>query len=79
MNLNNFNTTARAENEATAKKIAEKEIAHPEEKYSSVSLKRNYDVDVLSQFRTNLEQVEDLSARLRFNLGEVSQLITKRR
>lgn len=77
MNLHNIVRVNNAA--ATAKKIDEKSLTHAEDKYSSVSLRHNYDVDVLSQFRANLEQVEELSARLRFNFNEVSHLILKRR
>lgn len=43
----------------------------------STDLDRIYELDVLSQFKTNLAQVENLSRRLKFVLGEVSQLINK--
>lgn len=74
------NDILRAENVAAAKKMVEHDIiTQIEKKYSGVSLERNYDVDVLSQLRANLEQVEELNARLRFNLIEVNQLVAKRR
>ncbi len=37
-----------------------------------------YEVDVLSQFRANMAQLEDLQGRLRFVLQEVSSLIVKK-
>ena len=37
-----------------------------------------YEVDVLSQFRANLAQLEDLQGRLKFVLHEVSNLIVKK-
>lgn len=48
-----------------------------EQEYSDVTPDRGYDVDVLSQFKTNLQQVEDLNRRLRFVLVEVSSLIKR--
>jgi hypothetical protein len=38
-----------------------------------------YDTDVLTQFRANLEQVEELTRKLRFVMGEVQQVVAKRR
>jgi hypothetical protein len=43
----------------------------------ATSLEQGYELDVLSQFKANLSQVEDLNMRLRFVLGEVSHLIKK--
>ena len=37
-----------------------------------------YEVDVLSQFRANLAQLEDLQGRFKFVLQEVSSLIVKK-
>jgi hypothetical protein len=39
---------------------------------------RSYEVDLLSQFRANLSQLEELSARMGFMMNEVSGLIKKR-
>lgn len=36
------------------------------------------DVDIISQFRANLSQLEDLQGRLRFVMNEVSHIIKKR-
>lgn len=37
-----------------------------------------YDVDVLTQFKSNLNQLEDLSQRLKFVLGDVQTLIKRK-
>lgn len=75
-----LNEISVANKTATAKKIEEKESTSLyENNFVSTALARNYDVDVLSQFRANLEQVEDLNHRLRFVLNEVQGLIIKRR
>jgi hypothetical protein len=37
-----------------------------------------HEKDVLTQFKANLAQVEELNQRLRYVLGEVSNLIQKR-
>ncbi|MCB0350930.1 MAG: hypothetical protein KDD38_07090 [Bdellovibrionales bacterium] len=37
-----------------------------------------YEVDVISQLKANLKQVEELNSRLRFVLNEVSGLIKRR-
>lgn len=39
---------------------------------------RAYEIDVLSQFKANMAQLEDLQMRLKFVLNEVSTLIKKR-
>jgi hypothetical protein len=46
--------------------------------FAARSLDRGYDVDVLSQFKTNLQQVEDLNLRLRFVLNEVGGLLKRK-
>jgi hypothetical protein len=38
----------------------------------------DYEIDVLSQFKANMAQLEDLQMRLKFVLGEVSGLLKKR-
>jgi hypothetical protein len=45
---------------------------------SDVFLQKNYEMDVLSQFKANLNQVEELNMRLRFVMNEVSTLLNKR-
>lgn len=68
------------ESQATAKKIEEKNTVAPYETgYQSMPKSARYDVDVLSQFRANLEQVEELTRRMKFIVGEVNQLIVKKR
>ena len=37
-----------------------------------------YEVDVLSQFRANMVQLEDLQGRFKFVLHEVSSLLVKK-
>jgi hypothetical protein len=48
---------------------------------ASVVSEFNYghEKDVLTQFKANLAQVEDLHLRLHYVLGEVGQIIQKRR
>ena len=48
-----------------------------EKDYSAASTELGYEVDVLSQFKANLQQVEDLNLRLRFVLNEVNGLIKR--
>lgn len=55
-----------------------KEVGPIEKDHASFTMERGYELDVLSQFRANLQQVEDLSHRLRHVMGEVSGLISKR-
>lgn len=64
------------ENASTVSKTVREEPFY-ESDFSSLTVERGYEVDVLSQFRANLQQVEDLNLRLRFMLNEVSSLITK--
>lgn len=37
-----------------------------------------YEVDVLSQFKANMSQLEDLQARFKFVFNEVSSLLSKK-
>jgi len=37
-----------------------------------------YEIDVLSQFRANLNQLEELNSRLHFMMNEVGGLVKKR-
>ncbi|MEQ1665433.1 MAG: hypothetical protein ABL927_08675 [Bdellovibrionales bacterium] len=45
---------------------------------ADIFLQKNYEMDVLSQFKANLNQVEELNMRLRFVMNEVSTLLSKR-
>lgn len=38
----------------------------------------SYEIDVLSQFKANMAQLEDLQMRLKFVMNEVSGLLKKR-
>lgn len=57
---------------------------HPQgEKNSAIEQREDhagmvYEVDVLNQFKANMAQLEDLQSRLKFVLGEVSDLMKKR-
>lgn len=48
--------------------------------YSEVEIvgQKTYEKDILSQFRANLNQLEDLQGRLRFVMSEVAEVIKKR-
>jgi hypothetical protein len=46
------------------------------ENYPSESVRR--DVDIISQFRANLNQLEDLQGRLRYVMSEVAYIVKKR-
>ncbi|OFZ16004.1 MAG: hypothetical protein A2Z20_03335 [Bdellovibrionales bacterium RBG_16_40_8] len=62
---------------ATHQTEIKKEAGIFERDYSGLISERKYDTDVLSQFRANLQQVEDLNSRLRFMVSEVSGLIKR--
>ncbi len=49
-----------------------------ENEVALTTIEAGYDRDVLSQFKANLQQVEELNLRLKYVLGEVSQLLSKR-
>lgn len=74
-----LNDVSNVEAAATAKKIESQNLATVGENFASSALGVHYDVDVLSQFRANLEKVEELNGRLRFVLGEVNSLIVRNR
>jgi hypothetical protein len=63
---------------AVIKKETMKELASLDREYTSIALDSSYEIDVLSQFKANLQQVEELNSRLRFVLGEVTGLVRKR-
>lgn len=44
---------------------------------SNPAIEPAYELDVLSQFKANIQQVEELNARLRFVLAEVQSLVKK--
>jgi hypothetical protein len=46
------------------------EVLHQDESY--------YEIDVLSQFRANLNQLEELNSRLHFMMNEVAGLVKKK-
>ncbi len=66
-------------NKVTAEKeVLASDVSPALDDFSAKATERGYEVDVLSQFKTNLQQVEELNSRLRFVLAEVSGLIKSR-
>lgn len=57
---------------------ADEVVPNSLETYSSSVIDGGYEIDVLSQFKANLQQLEDLNSRLRFVLTEVSGLLKHR-
>jgi hypothetical protein len=68
------------ENSNQAKKIQTVEFlqSNVATSYEEVSRSLESEKDVLFQFRSNLQQLEDLAGRLKFVLGEVRHNIKRR-
>jgi hypothetical protein len=68
-------------NKNIEKKSSSDSIQSTEEVSSRVAYQAphpQYEVDVLSQFRANMAQLEDLQARFKFVMHEVSTLMAKK-
>ena len=75
-NMINSQNTQSVENLETSLDRAQKD----ESIYTEVSIGKHspYEKDVLSQFRANLTQLEDLHGRMKFLMKEVSSVIHKK-
>ena len=70
LNTNSTQTKLKMDREATAPASFYSEVEVPSQK--------NYEKDVITQFRANLSQLEDLHSRLRFVMSEVADVLKKR-
>ncbi len=73
MIVNKQNQDIRRSNESLeTNTVSEGEIS------SEVNSFGSYEVDILSQFKANLNQLDELQARFKYVLHEVSGLLTKK-
>lgn len=70
LNINSSQTKIAIEVESSAQPTYYSDVEMPSQ--------QTYEKDILSQFRANISQLEDLHGRLRFVMSEVAEVIKKR-